>query len=362
MRTMAIRVLLAIGVASVAAGSSSDPTPTPSSPGIRISFDFQAAEAVLDALSGITAADVHALARLPGNARVIEHQHLFDPTATAERFEETLKMACRGGKSDSDTFQWGRVTGRLAATRALLARIRAHPEELSGEIQARLARYTPRDLAIRVQVFFVVGGTSDGFSDGDVFCIALDYFRDDYAGLRTLMAHELFHVAYDAIPRPGTPAAPEEVARALTLMEHTMNEGIASRVGDPMAVTDGKAWIEWFQGKFQKNFERMGPNFALFDTILYREFYDPDAPVETLYQIGFTGSYDSALYFVGYEMARVLEETDGPEAVARALPQPPLRFFERYDAIARGPGRVTFRFGASTREILRRCAVAAAAR
>jgi hypothetical protein len=63
--------------------------------------------------------------------------------------------------------------------------------------------------------------------------------------------------------------------------------------------------------------------------------------------------------FVGYEMARVIEQEDGPSAVAQALSESPLRFFERYVAISRAhPEGAPHRFGASTEEILHRLSAA----
>lgn len=354
-----------VGLVLLAGPPAPPPTPSPAvaaPAGVEIAFDFEAAQATLDALSGAPGAGYAAIARLPGNARLIEHQARFDPVATADRFAESLRDASRPGSTPAaDPFVFTRVRERLAATRVLLARVKADPSALAAELRRRIGKYTPPDLAIPVTVYFVAGGTSDGFSDGRVFCVALDYFRDDFAGLRTLMAHELFHVAYDSLERPK-PSGPPAAERILTLLDDTRNEGVASRVGDPLDVADGKAWIEWFQGKFRKNLDRMDANFALFDLILYREYHDPGAPTDNLYRIGFTGSFDSALYFVGYEMARVLEQEQGAGAVAACLSQSPLRFFEGYVALAKAhPERVKYRFDASTEEILRAISASAKA-
>ncbi|MGE5415031.1 MAG: DUF5700 domain-containing putative Zn-dependent protease, partial [Syntrophomonadaceae bacterium] len=303
-------------------------------------------------------------ARLPGNVRMVEHQHRFDPEATEARLVESLRQAGAGQPIAPDTFVLeSRAKPRLEGTRALLAHIEANPQAFADEIRRRIRRYTPPDLSFAVRVYFIVGGTSDGFADGRVFCVALDYFRDDEEGLRTIMAHELFHSAFEAGEKaaegkkPARQSLSSDAERVLPLLESTMNEGIASRVGDPTKATDGKAWIEWFRSKFNKNFERMGSNFVLFDTILDREYRDPKAPIEELYRIGFSGSYDSALYFVGYEMARVIEEQDGPEALVRVAWSGPVDFFSRYLAISREhPDRVRYRFDAETGSIVAKMA------
>jgi hypothetical protein len=334
------------------AGSEGAPAADPPS-GIEIAFDFQAAEATLAAVAGTPTLKAAAAARLPGNARLVDHQHRFDPAATEEDFARALADAAAGRTPSPDVFVFSRVKERLAQTRALLAQMKANPSELAGALRQRIGKYTPAGLRIPVTVYVVAGGTSDGFSDGRVFCVAVDYFRDDFAGLRTMMAHELFHVAFDAVERPKPPAD-ARAARLMSLLDDTRNEGIASRVGDPLTVTDGRAWVEWFREKFQKNLDRMDANFMLFDLILHREAHDPDAPLEALNRIGFTGSFDSALYFVGYEMARVIEQERGASVVAESLAWSPLRFFEEYAALAKAhPDRVKYRFDASTEATLR---------
>ena len=356
-----ITLALGAGMASCAAGQ-----PAGGSSGIEIAFDASAARATLDALAGKPSLDAEAAAGLPGNVRMVAQQHRFDPEATEARLVESLRQAAAGGPIAPDTFMLGRrAKPRLAATRTMLAHIEENPRALADDIRQRIRRYTPPDLKFSVQVYFVIGGTSDGFADGGVFCVALDYFGDDEAGLRTMMAHELFHAAFDAGQEAAPKKAPKptlskDAKRVLPLLEQTMNEGIASRVGDPTKVTDGKAWIEWFQGKFNKNFERMGSNFVLFDTILAREYRDPKAPIDDLYNIGFSGTYDSALYFVGYEMARVIEEQDGPEAVVRLAWAGPIDFFSRYVAISKAhPDEVPHRFGTETERIIEKMARAA---
>ncbi len=350
-----LRILgLTLFLSGVAAGQS-----PPAPAGVQIAFDFQAARATLDALAGHSSMEAAAAARLPGNVRMVDHQHEFDPAATESRLVESLRQAGLGQPIEPDTFMLGRrAKPRLEATRAMLARIEADPRALADEIRRRIGRYTPPEMNLAVQVYFIVGGTSDGFAEGGAFCLALDYFNDDDEGPPTIMSHELFHTAFTAgraSRKAAPPTAPSKDAeRVLPLLENTMNEGIASRVGDPTKVTGGKAWVEWFRGKFHRNFERMDSNFVLFDTILAREYHDPKAPIDDLYRIGFSGSYDSAFYFVGYEMARVIEDQDGPEALVRIAWAGPVEFFSRYVAISGAhPDRVAHRFDAETEDIVR---------
>ena len=343
---------LTLALLALAPAPAEPPTPPTSPSGIEIRFVFDAAQATLDAIAG-SRTDFAEIAKLPGTVRLLAQQRRFDPTATAEKFAKDLADVAAGRKPEPDTFVLLRTKERLADARGLLARVREDSAGVSDAIRSRIARYTPPGVHPGVTVYVIAGGTSDGFADGDGFSLAIDYFRDDLAGMETLMAHELFHVVFDAAARGRAPSKD----RVFPLFESTMNEGIASRVGDPLAVSDGKAWIDWFRGKFRRNFERLEASFALFDTILYREARDPAAPLDRLYQIGFTGSFDSALYFVGYEMARVIEEEDGAAGVARLVGKGAIPFFQRYVAIAHAkPERVRCRFTAFTEESIAKLA------
>lgn len=339
------------------ASAAEQPAATPAGGGIQVAFDFDAARAGLDVLSGQAGADVAEIAKLTGNRRLIEQAARFDPTATTERFVATLREAASGKTPSPDPFAFGRTKDRLRETRALLEKIEADPDALAAAVRARIARYTPPDLKFRVTVYVVAGGTSDGFARNDTFCVALDYFRDDMEGLKLLMAHELFHIARSAmVKRAGgaeSSVTAPNFARAVALLDQTMNEGVASRVGDPLETKGGGSYVDWFRKKFQRNLERLDADFALFDTILYRDFHDPGAPADLLYRIGFSGTWDSPLYFVGYEVARVVEEAEGAPAVTRCLSRGPICFFEKYLELSRRrPDRVKHRFASSTEGIL----------
>ncbi len=108
----------------------------PASTGIRIDFDFQAARTTLDALAGRPSMDAAAAAKLPGNVRMVEHQHQFDAAATESRLVESLRQAGTGQPIEPDTFMLGRrARPRLEATRAMLGRIEADPRALADEIR-----------------------------------------------------------------------------------------------------------------------------------------------------------------------------------------------------------------------------------
>lgn len=326
--------------------------------GLELVFDTSAAHATLDLLTGAvppTPAELARVAALPPNQAQIRHAAAFRASDTTESFVEALDSAARGGPIGADAWGFGIVKERLAATRDLLAKVEASPEAISGPVAARLSSFLPEGEAARVNVHFIVGGTSDGFApSGNDFYIALHYFRGDEEGLRVLMSHELFHI----LRRPPKPTErdaaviPRHVRAARRLVDQTMNEGVASWIGDPTRVTGGGPYVEWFSQKFKRNLDRLGQNVTLFDSLLYRAWNDADANADDLYKLGFSGGWDSPLYFVGYAMARYFAEKEGPEAVAAAVRAGAQAFFARYRAAAKSFGGAPVTFSKSTETIL----------
>ncbi len=336
------------------------PAPPETRPGLDLVFETESARATLDVLTGRVPATPEELARvaaLPGNRALVQHAGIFRPAWNEASFREDLGKAARGEPLSDDVWAFALVKDRLDATRRLLGEIETDPAAFSRPVAARLAEFMPAGETVHVVVHAVVGGSSDGFAPGDGdFYLALHYFRGDADGLRLLMSHELFHVLRRRLPPPrpkdGKPPDPPNVVNVRSLLEQTMNEGVATWIGDATRVRGDGPYVAWFAQKFRRNLARLGENAALFDTILFRLDRDPAVSRDALYPIGFGGGWDSPLYFVGYAMASFLEKTDGRAAVAAAVREGPERFFARYLAAAKKSAGAPITFAPSTLEIL----------
>jgi len=337
------------------------PSPVSVQGAIEIAADFESARATLDLFTKNTATDeeLTRVAQLAGNQGLIRQAARFDPNATEQNFKQSLKQLIETGALKNDPFSFLVVKERLLKTRELLEQIQKNPRALMESVKERMAKYTPAGVSMNVKVYFVVGGTSDGFApDASRFFVALHYLQDDFEGLRLLMAHELYHNAQGVARRAkqgnqGSGGSVSNVSRSLNLLQNTLNEGTASVVGDPLEIADGKAYISWFQTKYRNNLRRINVNFALFDTLLFRLYHDPDANANQLYNIGFSGMLDSPLYFVGYRMAKVIEKYKGKDALARAIGDPPIEFFNQYVEIYRKQtDPELIRFDKATEDIL----------
>lgn len=311
-------------------------------PSIKFVFHFQAAKRVVELFdhSSVSDTTLDDVLHLQDVQAIIQQAAQFDPRATGQEMRRSLRTAVEGGERPGDLFQFQTVRVHLAEIRTLLGQLEARPESLSAQVADRIRIYSPRPLDLEVDVHFVLGGNSDGWAPKPrTFYLALQYFGADYEGLKTMMAHELFHVAQREFmaQQPASPGRPN-VAYAGRFLAGTMSEGTASMVGDPLRVSGGGTYIKWFRDKFERNLARIDGNFALFEIMLYRVYHDSEATeanLEELYKLGFSGTWDSPLYFVGYRIGKAIEKYDGAPAIARLLEQPPTAFFLRYMSLYR---------------------------
>ena len=260
----------------------------------------------------------------------------FDPGATAEAFGSSLQRAVQvQARTDGpDPFAFRRVRGHTADIEHLYDLLSSRTAALQRDIAERLQPDLPAGLDLNVRAVFVLGGTSDGWAQpGQVLYLALQSFDGDYDGLVTLMAHEVYHVVqYSVMPMTGSAAADARQRNAENLMIATLMEGTASFVGDPTRADGGGSYLEWYRGRYRRNLERIHEDFALFDSLMFRAAHDGEVDYKELYSLGFSGTWGSPLYFVGYRMSQVIARYGGRNKLASYLAQPSGSFFADYMA------------------------------
>lgn len=327
---------------------------------VQLELDSTSATALLEALSQnkISDTELSRITSLPGTQAMIRQAARFDPTAKESAFVSSLRSTIESGKAEHDPFRFVLVKSRLELVRSLLKQISKDPNNFIESVASRIVEYAPNDVTLKSKVYLTVGGTSDGFAPTeDAFYLALHYFGDDYEGLKMMAAHELFHNVQAKLRRARgqreQSAQSQHIVSSLALLGNTMNEGTASMVGDGLLLPGGKSYSDFLKGKFKRNLERIKSNFALFELLLYRAYNDPSVEYSQLYSIGFSGTWDSPLYFVGYHMGKVIEKYKGKNAVKALIGAPPSQFFNEYVEIYnRQNGPEILRFSKSTEGIL----------
>jgi hypothetical protein len=287
---------------------------------VSIIFDLSAAEAVLRLFDSDhpEKSDVEALLDTPAVRATIAQTGRFDPAATADAYVDTLWRAINGDELVNDPFQFGVVRERLPDIRKTISGLADSGMTITARISARLAVYTPPDLATKTTMYAVLGGTSDGWApDDEGFYVALRYFRGDIPGLTSLVTHETYHIAQRAFFAQDESDAHTDVANML--VASLLSEGTATLVGDPSLFDGDGRYLQFLQRKHQRNLQRIDQNFALFEALYFRAMHDPDVTPEKVYSIGFTGGWDSPLYFVGFKIAEGLERHLGGEALVELL-------------------------------------------
>ncbi len=305
---------------------------------LNLTFDLSPAADLLALFRRHSAApdEIASLVARPEVRDLIAQTARFDPGATAAAFSSSLQRAVQmPARTDGpDPFAFNRVRGHTADIQRLYDLLSSHAASLQRDVAERLQPDLPAGLDLNVRAVFVLGGTSDGWAQpGQVLYLALQSFDGDYDGLVTLMAHELYHVVqYSVMPMTGSAAADARQRNAENLMLATLMEGTASFVGDPTRADGGGSYLEWYRGRYRRNLERIQEDFALFDSLMFRAAHDGEADYKDLYSLGFSGTWGSPLYFVGYRMSQVIARYEGRTKLSSYLAQPPGSFFADYMA------------------------------
>ncbi len=302
-------------------------------PPVTLDLNFESAVEVarLFDSDSVSDADLDRVFRLPGVRALYLQARRFDEYATEENFRSTLRAAVEGLPVQRDPFNFQTVRDRIEEIAPTIEWIGQNHEKLAADLGRRIAEYSPAEEALNVPVYLVLGGSSDGWARDGVFHVALHYFRDDLEGLKLLMAHELFHVAQGAfMSGPTVTEERPQLRNVEALLLNTVSEGTASLLWWPDDMEGGVYVDGVLRAKLERNRRRADGTFSLFELMVFRAHADPDLDVGSIYNLGLSGRWDSPLYYVGYRIARAIEEHRGRPALRKLLARPAVEFFQAY--------------------------------
>lgn len=322
---------------------------------ITLRLTCDGAETLLRALEldSITVQDLDRLLSVPGVRATVANTTKYLPDHTESAFRAAVGEYVETGLEPWGHFCLAFAAEHAAEARALIATLQADPQLLT-QVQEPLNRYLPACGPLDVAVHGVVGGVSDGFVlDGHpepAFFMALDRAQGDAQGVRLNMTHELYHTAQEAARSrvPGLTARildPGAASPAVRLLTTVLDEGTATWVARSMLEGDGPYLAMW-RSAYEKNApaEKVAANFALFEQLLAGLAHGTMS-WDDAYKTGFSG-LGPPLYFVGFEMARAIEATHGPQRIGTYFARHPTAFFEDFVALAPGT------FSPTTEELL----------
>jgi hypothetical protein len=294
-------------------------------PAIRLSPNSASAEAIMHLYrqGSVHKAEMDNLLATAGVQAVLKQVQRFHDDATVDRFRNDLRMSVAGKEvPQPDRFQFNRIP------------------------------YSPISEPLEATFFLVAGGNSDGWASDGVFHAALQYFGDDVEGMLILLSHELYHIVQEQFMGPLVRKDDTQQSRVEQLLRKAIWEGTASYVCNPLNITDGGAYTEWYSKKYRRNLNNLKLRFDLFETLIFRAYHDLEVPLKNLYNIGFSGALESPAYFVGFAMAREIESTSGRETLLDLMQKPSAEFFAHYAAIAGREEGEAIRFSPGFQDIL----------
>jgi hypothetical protein len=345
----ATRLLLTL---SLIAFGMADAQNAPRAGAVKLRLDYAGAEALLDALERPTLsdADVDSLLRVP-EVEITQFREGVQAFARAKRVAE-----------GTGAFQLRDVWRARDATRSMLQEIRAREQELIGQALAQTHRYRLNTGPLTIAVHFVAGGVSDGFvfdhRTEPAFYVNLTRSNGDMNGLVSNLAHETYHVMQKAAQRrvPGLAIfadSSEQLSPPIRLLTVTLSEGLANYGADPLRTTAPGRQIEQSRKRFLRHAKpsRITENFARFDRVL-RDLRARRVSWTDAYDEGFSSDNDASFYFVGYQMAKTIEQHCGNACLGRLFEQHPIEFFRQYIALYKTHPGIRGRFSAETEAFL----------
>jgi hypothetical protein len=342
---MNLTSLLVLSATLVCGETASGPRPAT----FGVTLDVSGANAVLAAALADTAHAADAAdAALRNDAvrAMIAKMAKYDSTITSAAFKAAVMRLSRGG--DGAPFDLTRLRADPASTRRMLARLTTDSAIVAQRLADRLRSFTPDGMNVHATMHVLVGAAHQNgwVPEGNAadFYVDLGFHGEEVESMTNSASHELFHVVQEmAQPdlaaqlndRPTLGVDARERYRARAILLNLVIEGMASYVGDPSMYQSAGPRLARDQATLQRELNRAGDIFALFDTILYRAAHDPDAPLETLLRLGFGGSWDQTGYYVGYRMSKVIDRYAGRDRLRALVTAPPEDFVMEYIRIAR---------------------------
>jgi hypothetical protein len=304
-------ILLAI---AAAASTPAQPIPQASppvqAPAIEIRFDYSNADATLAALASPDKASLDALMALPSTAAVIEKLHRRNSGVTPAVYESSLDQARRGEKLQADPFQWQFAIAEQSRMRSLLWQLHQMEPAIKDRVAKALAPNMPPGLSVSATVHFIIGGMSAGWEEGaSSFYIGLPFYHGDLEGVILTMQHEIFHnveyIGFHDQERDLARLAPRE-QEVYRFLDELYREGAATYAENLGSFPPSAPHVAEEFAPALVNTGRMGDDFMLLDTILYRLSRDPASHFADIRSLGFDWDWQNPMYFLGAYMTKYL--------------------------------------------------------
>ncbi len=287
---------------------------------------------------------------LEGTEGMLQHDSQFNKEMTSESFIKELTDT----NSVSNVFGFKEIRNNLTTIRATIQLLEDSLNVINKRVEERLRKYCP-EKSETINVYFVLGGNSDGFTDdNNSFYLEIQYYLDleDIDGIISMVAHEVYHIIQERnfAHEIEKLKLRDTLQSVYMLIRNVYQEGSASLVGDPSSIKHPKGHSLFLQKKYKRNLLKLEESFYLFESLLLQSIENPNE--DLLYGIAFGAQWDSPLYFVGYEICTQLERKKGEDAMIEYLSKSPTYFFMDYIHLYQSDSQVKYKFSTATEKAL----------
>ncbi len=278
------------------------------------------------------------LLKLPATQKLINQAARFNNAANNITFKDELLTSLSGKGSQNNIFNLYKIKQNLDSLSELYDYIINNQEFIERHLYNKLFPYLHASDNLNTTIIFLIGGTSDGFAEGYYYCLDLVYFMEDIDAMKLLLEHEAFHIlqanVYNKHDKNINQLQSYELG-IYTLLKDLFNEGTASFIANPLNIQNPKPYTKWFQSKYKLNFRRIDENFELLQSMIIRLFYDKECNYNNVYNLGFSGKWESPLYYVGLRMCELIEKKEGQFILNEYLRKSPVEFIVAYQKYAK---------------------------
>lgn len=338
---------------------------------LHLQFDYSAAEQLVAALrkDSITEAEAKELLKVRGIAATIKKMNVyFFPgneygwDASPDAFVRDVMRAVNQGTTSRGPFRLDSVRVRSPEILDMIEQLRSNENAYKTQLAQRLERYAPAGAPPDVKVYFVAGGSSDGFVLDDehepAFFVRLDKSGGEIEGILEDVAHELYHVLQKASGWrcPSYVAFVTDLKRQRPLqrlLATTLWEGTAALAVDSGELKGSTPYVKLLRDRYVRNRDpqQIQKNFQVYDATV-QDLAKGEISWDAVEGRGFTSDSDERFYHVGLDMAQALYVAKGRSYFDEIFTRPPTTFFRDYITLSReSKGRLP-RFSERTESLI----------